>query len=74
MKEYICTKNMLIQLYNEDGILLKDNYFELKVGSIWSSSEDLNTKFSSNYIMLKSNELGWIKISINNFRRHFKIK
>lgn len=76
MKEYICIKKMLIRLYKKDGMLLKDNYIELKVGSIWKIPNNLNNNLLNNInntIMLKSENLGWTKLTTNNFKRHFKL-
>lgn len=73
MKEYTCIKEFSIQVCDEDGFDVENEYINIEVGTVWHAPEDENYRFIGGEVRLESDSLGWIEITKEHLKEYFKL-
>ena len=72
IKIYKCIKGFLIEKYDDNGFTLEGEYCVIKEGTIWHIPEDINYRFIGGEVRLESDEFGWLEVTNNSLKEHFK--
>lgn len=69
---YKCIKEFSLELYDEYGFLVENEYITIKKDSIWYKPEDKEYRGIGGEVMLEDDELNWIEIDEESLKNNFK--
>lgn len=72
MGMYKCTKGFWVEMIDDDGFSIENEYFDVPEGSIWNIPEDKDHRFIGGEIRLESDDLGWIEIDETTLENNFE--
>lgn len=69
---YKCIEEFSLRTVDDDGSIIENEYIDVSKGSIWNIPEDVGYRFIGGEIRLESDDLGWIEIDKNAFKKYFE--
>ena len=73
MKEYICIKELCLDLYDDDGFYVENETAYVEVGEIFQRSEDSFRCVADRDSIRLENDEHWLEISEETLNDHFKL-
>ena len=69
---YECIKGFLIEVCDEDGFTIENEYMDIDKGTIWYIPEDKDYRFIDGEVRLE-NDTEWIEITKEHLEEYFKL-
>ena len=70
---YECIKGFLIEVCDEDGFTIENEYMDIDKGTIWYIPEDKDYRFIGGEVRLENDDAEWIEITKEHLEEHFKL-
>lgn len=72
MTKYKCVKELTLDAYDDDGSVKENEFFEVRLGSVWELDED-SYRFATRQdsTRLLDSDSRWIEIHDDNLANHF---
>ena len=70
---YKCIKGFLIELCDDNGFIIENEYMDINKGTIWNIPENEDYRLIDGEVRLENKEIGWIEITKETFKNSFKL-
>ena len=71
MENYICTKPLQLECYDDDGFVIENKYSEVGKGEIFQRSEEKFRCVGGQDSIRLENDEQWLEICAETFAEHF---
>lgn len=69
---YKCIKEFSLELYDEYGFPIENEYITIEKSSIWYIPENEDYRTIDGEVRLEDGEMGWIEITKETLKNNFK--
>lgn len=69
---YECIKGFLVEVCDDNGFTIENEYFEVEKGTIWNIPEDEDYRLIGGEVRLENPFDGWLEISKEHFKKYFR--
>ena len=69
---YKCIKEFSLELYDDNGFIIENEYMDINKGTIWYIPEDEDYRFIDGEVRLENEEMNWIEITKETFKNNFE--
>ena len=70
---YECIKGFSIEVCDEDGFTIENEYMDIDKGTIWYIPEDEDYRFIDGEVRLENDDAEWIEITKEHLEEYFKL-
>lgn len=70
---YKCIKGFLIELYDDNGFTIENEYMDINEDTIWYIPEDEDYRLIDGEVRLENDEMDWIEITKETFKNNFEL-
>lgn len=70
---YKCIKEFSLELYDDDGFIIENEYIDINKGTIWYIPEDDDYRLIEGEVRLENEEMAWIEITKETFKNNFEL-
>lgn len=70
---YKCIKGFSVDMCDDDGFAVENEYMDVKKGSIWSVPDDDSYRFIYGEVRLENGDFGWIEIQKETLNENFEV-
>lgn len=65
-------KGFSLELYDDNGFIVENEYVDINKGSIWYIPEDEDYRLIDGEVRLENEEMDWIEITKETFKNNFE--
>ena len=66
-------KGFSLELYDDNGFIIENEYTDINRGSIWYIPEDEDYRLIDGEVRLENEEMDWIEITKETFKNNFEL-
>lgn len=70
---YKCIKEFSLELYDDNGFIIENEYVDINEGTIWYIPEDEDYRLIDGEVRLENEEMDWIEITKETFKNNFEL-
>ena len=70
---YKCIKEFSLELYDDNGFIIENEYIDINKGTIWYIPEDEDYRLIDGEVRLENEEMDWIEITKETFKNNFEL-
>ena len=69
---YKCIKGFLLEVYDDNGFIIENEYVDINKDTIWYIPEDEDYRLIDGEVRLENEEMDWIEITKEAFKNNFE--
>lgn len=70
---YKCIKEFSLELYDDNGFIIENEYVDINEGTIWYIPEDEDYRLIDGEVRLENEAMDWIEITKETFKNNFEL-
>ena len=70
---YKCIKGFLIELCDDNGFIIENEYMNINKDTIWYISKDEDYRLIDGEVRLENEEMDWIEVTKETFKNNFEL-
>ena len=70
---YKCIKGFLIELCDDNGFIIENEYMNINKDTIWYISKDEDYRLIDGEVRLENEEMDWIEATKETFKNNFEL-